>query len=322
MSLIAGPSSKPFLVSPEPAPPSELIDPPGSIPSTIPDPHSTSAERTPMEAARVLPRELWHCAFIFLARDPASLLALCSTCWDFAHEVIFMIRKLRSYSIAPATYDNLQKVLEEIRESPSLAFCIQFLTLQDSSPGVSLTPLSALPHQLMPQLTNLTNFTIRNIHLQAHPSTWYLLGRTMPRVVYLCIEIIHVSSFTDFSSFVSSFPALDCLALDRVSCSKILFPPVVASGPRKTPLRLSTLILKKFATQEELVFLNGFVQWYFRNGAQIPRAVWCDTSTASLPVFSQLLGGIAKGLQFLYFRPSYEVNVIPWKGELSLNHQR
>ena len=214
------------------------------------------------------------------------------------------------------------QVLEEIRESPSLALCIQFLTLQDSSPGVSLTPLSALPHQLMPQLVNLTDFTIRNIHLQAHPSTWYLLGRTMPRVVYLCIEGVHVSSFTDFTSFVSSFPTLDCLLLDRISCSKILFPPVVASGPRKTPLRLSTLKLRKFATHEELVFLSGFVEWYFRNGAQIPRAVSCDTSTASLSVFSQLLGGIAKGLQFLYFKPSYEVNVIPWKGELSPNRQR
>ncbi|KAJ3479900.1 hypothetical protein NLI96_g8734 [Meripilus lineatus] len=217
-----------------------------------------------------LPVELWYYVVGFLTQDAMSLLACALTCRLLCDPAQRMIDRLHSGSIDASKYDDLNKLVEEIRNSPGHPKAIHQLDIEGWSMKTGPVALSVIPIRLSRQLMALRQLTLKDFDskYQVHPSTWFLFGRAFPSVIRLVLSSIQFPSFRDFVVFVTSFPALIALELSGIRLRSRIIPIGVARSYNK---RKSTLQELGIRDETGSFFLAAFVQWLVRREVQVRR---------------------------------------------------
>lgn len=248
-----------------------------------------------------LPVELWLYIITFSASDPLSLNALSLTCRCFRYPAQDMIADLDFRHLDPTSYSSIHELVGDIRDSPELSLCINILILRPGSQATGVTSLSLIPHQLSKKLIKLRELRMQNIaqELIPHPSTWSLLGRTLPNITTLDLFSVRFSSFKDLSTLLTSLSSLSVLRMSRISCTTIQIPPVIVRGPKKRCLRLTELTVSYFITLSEQLFFDIFTRWFLGSNAQVPGNIEFFTPLASNPPLRNLLVGLREHVQSL-----------------------
>lgn len=220
-----------------------------------------------------LPIELWFHTISLLARDAMSLLSCASTCRYLRDPAQRLIDKSHKRTIDPAGYDDLDELVQEIRNSPGHAKAIHHLFVEGKEES-GLVALSAIPTRLSRQLMSLRQLSLMdsgfNTNYQLHPSTWMLYGRAFPSVTNLELAFVHFDSFNNFADLITSFPVLHILRVRYLRLGNHALPFGVTRGFSKRHMRLQELSLQD---DETSLFLTPFIQWLFQGVFQVQHLI-------------------------------------------------
>lgn len=244
-----------------------------------------------------LPVETWLHIIKFLARDPFSLMACALTCRGFRGPAQDMINYLMSPYIDIASYHDINLLAAEILGSPGHNKCAHTLNITANGAPVAL---SVIPHRLAGQFVNLSSLWLDNILVgtHSHPSTWTLYGRAFPSVTGLYLQNIQFHSFLDVSSLLTSFPALNALALISVSCGDHEIPMSVARNPKKHKFHLQSIRFWNSGIKDGGWFVTTFI-WWFLPRMFPPPTIFIDGSVTTSLSGYRFLRAIRKSVQNL-----------------------
>ncbi|KAJ3486206.1 hypothetical protein NLI96_g4400 [Meripilus lineatus] len=257
-----------------------------------------------------LPIELWYHIISFLPRDPSALRSCSQTCRVLRRPALLMIRNLISYFIDPATYDDVNYLVREIHDMPTMSGCVRRFMIQPNlsstetttSPTSPPVALSVIPHLLARKVSRLSVLEISTNLLSPthlHASSWTLYGRSFTGITWIKLNAIVFPSFRDFASLISSFPSLSVLLLNNLSISNKVIPLSISRCPRKRDLKLRHLEIYNFATLDGDWFSTAFIAWFLRKGGQVSRMLAVDSSVLGSPAGDLLLLSVREPLQSL-----------------------
>ncbi len=248
------------------------------------------------QPGRGLPYELWTYVIRFLELEPYALLHFCLTCKTFRERAEDILAALRKPMIYLDDVTEFNHFVDEVRTIPGRAQSIRELTL---TPRAGQPPLafSIVPHRLGRQLTNLHHLSLNSSDeaFNAHPSTWFLYGRTFCHVGDLTLCEVSFPSFSDFTCFITHFRALKRLSLVSISCAHSRVPPGTLRSPRILN-RLEYLMLRQMNDGGH--FLGLFIPQFFSR-ATLVRELLLDSTVFLHPLGALLLQGIRKHLRVL-----------------------
>lgn len=238
-----------------------------------------------------------------LRLDPDSLLARALTCKRLSVPAKVRIRKLVSPKIFLSDYTDIDRLVAEIRTSPSRARCIRSLYEN----GLGIHPALAfpvVPLRLGNVLVNLTYLCLQSIPAQfhAHPTIWYIHGRAFRTVKTLELQSVQFPSFNTFIQLVTSFPSLGELRLSLTSCASRRIAPSLFRIPRTRRTHLDCLVLENLlvnGSNDERWFVSTFIWWFCSSEMLVYDKLQMDGSLLLYPPGHQLVQFASKFLKTL-----------------------
>ncbi|KAJ3487595.1 hypothetical protein NLI96_g3430 [Meripilus lineatus] len=245
-------------------------------------PHQTVA-RLSNSPGMGLPLELWLYILTFLARDAMALLTCALTCSHFRWPAHEMIKELRTRTIDPEGYDDLNELVEEVQISPRNTKAIRILVVEGTPLKGTPVALSVIPIRLSHRLISLRKLVLRGfiIDYQPFPSRWTLYGRVFSSVTTLRLEYIRFPLFEDIVSLITSFPTITNLHLNHLSCRYRRVPMRIMRDPMKRLLIFQKLELRSKCSEDQSWFPAVFIHWLVRRNVRVGGVIDFDTLVLS-----------------------------------------
>ncbi|KAJ3487028.1 hypothetical protein NLI96_g3829 [Meripilus lineatus] len=244
--------------------------------------------------------ETWLHIVSSLARDPLALLACALTCRYLRGPAQEMIQCLLHPIIS--TYHDLDTLMEDIRESPALTKVIRSLDIRAKDDMTSIPVFSVIPFRLGRMLTRLETLQIGyfpNGHsaIAGLSRSWSFYGRAFCCVTTLEFRDVSFPSFYDFTSLITSFPALTTLSIHHVEC-RSREVPVSVRRHYERPLELERLTVSESTSEWNACvwFCQTLAWWLIKRRRTSVKTL---NINYTIPTRQELLQGFQRNLQKL-----------------------